>query len=356
MFARRGFDSVTLADIAAATGVTPAALYRHVAGKDELVAAAIRASAAMFQAAAAGGPVALADVAARQRDHAIVYLRAAACPPPGAGETDLSLSAWISAVRAARPGLTEAAASFLVSAALGALAGPVAYGRVTLGHAVRGRLARVMSAVTDTDLPEPATPAPGPAGLAGQPEPAQPAWSRREATLSAAAALFRRHGYAGTGVDQIGATAGITGSGIYRHFGSKQDLLVTAFRRTGDRFTAAAVRAAASGGAGPEALSRVVAAYVEIACADVDLLVVYTREARNLPAAVRREMSGLQHDLYRAWEHALHRKHHGLADADARLAVQAAIGVINAAVIARPADPDWASAAGRQAIRTAASG
>jgi hypothetical protein len=100
----------------------------------------------------------------------------------------------------------------------------------------------------------------------------------------------------------------------------------------------------------------VVAAYVEIACADVDLLVVYIREARNLPAAVRREVSSLQHDLYQAWEHALRNGYPSLAAADARLAVLAAIGVINAAVIARPGDPGWAAATGRRAGHAAASG
>lgn len=307
----------------------------------------------MFQAAAAGGPGALVDVAARHRDHAILYLREAAYLPYRSPEIDLSLGAWTSAVLADRPGLTEDAAAFLVSGALGALAGPVAFGRVPLRPPVRARLASVMSAVAGTGLPEPAVRAHDPASGAQRGE---PAWSRREAALGAAAALFRRHGYGGTGVDEIGAAAGITGSGLYRHFGSKQELLVAAFRRTGDRFTAAAVRAATSGGTGPEAVQRVVEAYAQTACADVDLLVVYLHEARNLPAAIRREMSSLQHDLYRAWEHALRRCYPSLPAADARLAVLAAIGVINAAVIAGPADPGWAAAAGRQAVLAAASG
>lgn len=37
--------------------------------------------------------------------------------------------------------------------------------------------------------------------------------------------LFRRHGYAATGVDKVMAAAGLTAGGFYLHFRSKQDLL-----------------------------------------------------------------------------------------------------------------------------------
>ena len=58
----------------------------------------------------------------------------------------------------------------------------------------------------------------------------------RERILGAAAALFRRHGYAATGVDAVMASADLTAGAFYSHFRSKQVLLAkaldTAFRQS----------------------------------------------------------------------------------------------------------------------------
>ena len=58
---------------------------------------------------------------------------------------------------------------------------------------------------------------------------------RREMILSAAADLFRRHGYDGVAIEAIGAACGVTGPAVYRHFKSKQDLLVALVDRGADR-------------------------------------------------------------------------------------------------------------------------
>jgi AcrR family transcriptional regulator len=368
LFASQGFQSVTLAEVAAAVEVTPSALYRHFSSKYELFAVCVRASAAIFQAAAGTGPAALTDIAASQRDRAVLYLREAAYLPGDAGgPPSLALTGWVSAVRAQRPGLTEAEASYLVAAALGALAGTVAYAHTPMTAPVKALLTRLMTAVTGTGLPVLPTAAAGArashgdrAGPPGGPQgPASgqqgPARSRRETALGAAASLFRRHGYGGVGIDEIGAAAGITGSGMYRHFDSKEDLLVTAFRRTGDRLASEAVRAASMAGDPQQAMLDVVTAYVQAARRDVDLLFIYMHEARNLPTPARREMSALQNDLYQAWEHAARRAYPGLP-AVTRTAIVAAIGVINAAVIAEPPDQSWITAVGHQALRAVVTG
>ena len=46
-----------------------------------------------------------------------------------------------------------------------------------------------------------------------------------ERILAAAADLFRRNGFAATGVDAVMANAGLTAGGFYSHFRSKEDLL-----------------------------------------------------------------------------------------------------------------------------------
>lgn len=62
---------------------------------------------------------------------------------------------------------------------------------------------------------------------------AHKAESRRK-ILDAAAALFRRHGYEGVGIDAIMADAGLTRGGFYAHFKSKNDLLAAVLDREAD--------------------------------------------------------------------------------------------------------------------------
>ena len=54
---------------------------------------------------------------------------------------------------------------------------------------------------------------------------------RRQAILDAATRLFSSRGYADTGIDDIGEAVGITGPAVYRHFTSKQELLVAVLER-----------------------------------------------------------------------------------------------------------------------------
>jgi AcrR family transcriptional regulator len=56
---------------------------------------------------------------------------------------------------------------------------------------------------------------------------------RREKILRAAAELFAGRGYHAVSLADIGAAAGIVGSGVYRHFASKAAILVALF----DEFT-----------------------------------------------------------------------------------------------------------------------
>lgn len=51
--------------------------------------------------------------------------------------------------------------------------------------------------------------------------------SRDEKILQAAEKLFSERSFDGVGIDAIGTEAGIVGSGVYRHFSSKQEILAT---------------------------------------------------------------------------------------------------------------------------------
>jgi AcrR family transcriptional regulator len=54
---------------------------------------------------------------------------------------------------------------------------------------------------------------------------------KRERLIEVATRLFNQHGYHAVGIDQIIAEAGIAKTTLYRHFKSKEDLIVTVLQR-----------------------------------------------------------------------------------------------------------------------------
>ena len=64
--------------------------------------------------------------------------------------------------------------------------------------------------------------------LLGLPEPPK---TGRERLIASAIELFYRRGFGAVGIDQVIATAGVTKTTFYKHFESKDDLMVAAVRR-----------------------------------------------------------------------------------------------------------------------------
>ena len=60
----------------------------------------------------------------------------------------------------------------------------------------------------------------------------------RERILGAASELFYRDGFVGVGIDTIIAKAGVAKMSLYRHFRSKDDLIVAYLERSDQRFSA----------------------------------------------------------------------------------------------------------------------
>ena len=59
---------------------------------------------------------------------------------------------------------------------------------------------------------------------------------KREHLIDVAAALFNRFGYHAAGVDRVIAESGIAKTTLYRHFPSKEDLIVAVLQRIDERF------------------------------------------------------------------------------------------------------------------------
>ncbi len=151
---------------------------------------------------------------------------------------------------------------------------------------------------------------------------------RKERILVAAAALGAARGFDAISMAEIGAEAGIVGSGIYRHFDSKTAILVAMADRVMDRLMTRAAEIVSASPDDRQSLSMLVRDHIEVALTDHDALAVYHREVRTLPEGERRRLSRAQRHYTEEWVHLLAPLRPDLADAEVRLAVHAAIGAI----------------------------
>jgi AcrR family transcriptional regulator len=158
---------------------------------------------------------------------------------------------------------------------------------------------------------------------------------RRERILAAAAELAARRGFHTIGMADIGAEAGIVGSGIYRHFGSKDAILVALLDRVMARLQDGAATIIAEAVDDRSALSALVRDHIHVALEDRSVLAVYHREIHNLPEEDRRRLRRLQRHYIEDWVHVLAPLRRDLADGELRLAVHAAIGAIQSTLFFR---------------------
>src|SRR5580658_5054268 len=104
---------------------------------------------------------------------------------------------------------------------------------------------------------------------------------RKERILAAAAALGAGRGFDAISMADIGAEAGIVGSGVYRHFDSKTAILVAMADRVMDRLLTREAEIVAASPYPAQRLSMLVRDQIEVALTDRDALAVYHREVRT---------------------------------------------------------------------------
>jgi AcrR family transcriptional regulator len=158
---------------------------------------------------------------------------------------------------------------------------------------------------------------------------------RRERILTAAALLVARRGFHMVGMADIGAEAGIVGSGIYRHFESKDAILVALLEKVMDRLQTGAAEIQATVKDDQQALSALVRDHIRVAIQDRSVLAVYHREIHNLPEEDRRRLRRLQRHYIEEWVHALAPLRRDLADGELRLAVHASVGAVQSTLFFR---------------------
>ena len=86
---------------------------------------------------------------------------------------------------------------------------------------------------------------------------------RRDEILAAAVKLFHERGYHATGMDDIGAEAGISGPAIYRHFKGKEEILEVLLLEAAQTGLEAAHEVVSAAPSPRQALERLARHYVD---------------------------------------------------------------------------------------------
>jgi AcrR family transcriptional regulator len=111
---------------------------------------------------------------------------------------------------------------------------------------------------------------------------------RDEIILAAAEDLFSERSFAAVGVAEIGRRAGISGPGIYKHFGSKDEILAALLERSALKLLINIGRPREDP---HEDLESVVTGHVEYVLANPKLASIWVREVRSLGGPYAQRMA-----------------------------------------------------------------
>jgi AcrR family transcriptional regulator len=153
--------------------------------------------------------------------------------------------------------------------------------------------------------------------------------ARRDEILEAAARLFAERGYHGVTIDDIGAAVGMTGPGIYRHFAGKEDVLAQMLLRISVRLRDEGARRVEAAPDAASALEALLRWHVDFSLRQPALITVHGRELGNVPEPARRQVRRLQRLYVEEWVGVVSELLPGASQARLRVAVHAAIGLLN---------------------------
>jgi AcrR family transcriptional regulator len=152
---------------------------------------------------------------------------------------------------------------------------------------------------------------------------------RQEQVIEAATRLFHEQGFHATSMDEIGAAAGITGPGLYRHFSSKDDILLAVFDRIWDLLRDAIERSA---GLEPgAALDVLIDAHTTLALDQGAELMLLVRELRYVPEYYQRAAERNDARYTDAWAEVVIKLHPELTLDEARVVGRGLIGLVGSA-------------------------
>lgn len=339
LFRERGFHAVSISDIGNAVGITGPAVYRHFPSKIEVLAeAAERALTRISTAldALEDDPQSgescldriievLVESSLQDWDFTVVYVREARSIPLDRRRELMRRRRHITGhirrrLAAAMPTLDSRNLEARMWALDGVITGQVLFGDAAQRQHLNERQVRLLRAVLLDPVQAHIEPVPDVASIARPPR-----IQRREALLASAVQLIAEHGYHDVFIESIAEQAGITSSGMYRHFTNKQDFLSSAFRRAHEYLHVVTGQVLASSSTPEAAVGDLVERLAHASLSTNGLLVVYLTEGHNLPPEEREFYEAEFQSLLLEWSDILRRAHPLL---DAAALMQAGLGLM----------------------------
>ena len=340
LFTAHGYHSVRMDQIAEASGITARALYRHYANKQALLSHVIhedqqRLVTALEQLAAAedAGSVedrlsTLAEVGLESRRLSVLWQREARHLDRDDFLLVRKRTRWIAeqvgrlVVAPAAPDLddfTTDVRSWSVVSILTSLAFyDSGLSRARLNKLLVEACMRVIGVVG----------AHSESGAPAVQHLRMPA-SRREQLLAAAARAFRRNGYAGVSIDDIGAEVGVVGPAIYRYFDTKAGILVAATNRFYEWQALEVAQALTRPARDADVFDALVEGYVRLAVRAIDVLAVSFTENHYLPEGERDRFDRIREENTLEWQRWISATRDDLDEATALTLVHISKGIVH---------------------------
>ncbi|MEV4154952.1 TetR/AcrR family transcriptional regulator [Nocardia salmonicida] len=297
-FAERGFHRTSMTDIAAATGVTHAAVYRHFRTKQELLGSCLRESLDLIITRVDSARENPADVGAALHELVGVTLEIrgvarlwqlefrSLTPVDRVGilSRAVRLTQLIrESVGLRRPGLAPNELEALSWIVLSVVTSPSNHRIQLPTDRFVATLDAVLAAVVDVDLPGGDARSSTIESGGTEPDVRSETDSRSERMIIAAAHLFEERGFGAVSIEDIGAAVGVSGAALYHHFAGKTQLLNEIIDRNNEWVEIYAQRALAEGANPRASLRLLLRYYVEFALDRTDLVGTAVSEIGHLP-------------------------------------------------------------------------
>jgi AcrR family transcriptional regulator len=151
---------------------------------------------------------------------------------------------------------------------------------------------------------------------------------RRQELIEAAARLFAARGYYAVTVDDLGEALGLSGPALYRHFSSKEALLVAVFDQVIEQQREQIRGVLAEAKDPASALEAMVRLHVRFAVDQRETMSVWRQEFHHLPEADSWRLRRAQRLYVEEWVHVVHELRPELNDAGVRALVHGVLGLL----------------------------
>lgn len=157
-----------------------------------------------------------------------------------------------------------------------------------------------------------------------------PRGTRRETLIDVAGRLFNERAFDAVTVEMIGAEAGVSGPALYRHFPSKQALLIAVLEDPLNELLARAREIAAETPDPRKALEAMVDHHIVRSVEHVPSTLIFLKNEHNVPDDERHRMRRLMRLYAEEWIGLVARLRPELSDAQTRVLSHAVFSMINA--------------------------